>query len=292
MEVVGFSASILTFVAAAVTVSKSITNTLSAIKDGPEIIASLGHEISQLETILQRLSEAFSSTATPSDRPELLKLVEKCKHDLVGFETTLRQLDVSGADGRRGRLWRKLKFCLEEKDLDQIRHVVRGHINAFTLHLVIIQTRQQTLLTNILPTLQQIQQGVAAIQVSNTSATIMQVDTSGMSTRATGLEDMQSHISQKTALHDTIARLMKLLEKRPCIVDSEDSKEIVDDLERLLHFVQDELLSGKRGEGDVNRHEDVSQEVKLFTSLVVSSPSLRINHNGKSICCAKQLWLI
>jgi hypothetical protein len=289
MEAVGVSASILTFVTVAVSVSKSIHDILSAIKDGPEIIGFLNNEISQLEAILQRLLQVASLTTGPTDRLELEQLVKRCKDDLVGFEAKLRQLDVSGADGRRGRLWRKLKICLEEKDLDQIRHVVRWHVHLLTLHLVIVQSRQLPVLTYILPTLQQIRQGVAALQVSNTSAAMTQVDSSGISSRVTDLDDTQSNISQQTALDDTIARLMRLLEKRPCVVESDDSKEIVDDLERLLQFVQDGALSEMRGGGD---GEDVSNEVKLFTSLIVSAPSLRINQSGKSTSCAIYLWLI
>ncbi|RFN43296.1 hypothetical protein FIE12Z_12486 [Fusarium flagelliforme] len=274
MEAVGFGASLLTFVGAAVTVSKSIHEILSAIKDGPETIGFLNNEIFQLKGILQRLLQVYVSTAGLSDRPELEHLVQKCKDDLVGFEARLRQLDVSGADGRRGRLWRKLKICLEEKDLDQIRHVVRWHVHLLTLHLVIVQTRQLPALTDILPTLQQIRQGVTALQVSDTSAAMMQVHSSVMSSRVTELDDTQSDKSQPAGLDATIARLMRFLEKRPCVVESDDSKEMVDDLERLLQFVQDEVVSELRGGGG---GKDVSNEVKLFTSLIVSAPSLRIN---------------
>jgi len=291
MEVVGFSASILTFVGAAITVSKSIHNTLSAIKDGPEIITSLSHEISQLETILQRLSEVFSSTATPTDKPELEKLVKKCKSDLVGFETTLHQLDVSGADGRRGRLWRKLKFCLGEKDLDQMRHVVRGHFSVLTIHLGIVQAQQAPLSTDILSLLQQVHQGVLSLQLSNTCAVITQDNSFGTSPRVVELDDTQSDVSQQAVLNDVVARLMKLLEKKPCVVESDDSKEIVDDLEKLLQFVQDKALAERTGGEQGDEDEDVSSEVKLFTSLIVSAPSLRINQNGKPIRDATCLWL-
>lgn len=291
MEAVGFGASILTFVAAAVSVSKSIHDILSAIKDGPEIIGSLNGEISQLEAILQRLLQVASSIAEPTDRPELEHLVKRCKDDLVGFEAKLRQLDVSGADGRRGRLWRKLKICLEEKDLDQIRHVVRWHIHLLTLHLVIVQTRQLPVLTDILPALQKIRQGVTALQLSNTTAATTQVDSSGLSSRVTEPDDVQSHLSQQAALDDTIARLMNLLERRACVVESEDSKEIVEDLERLLQFVQNEALFEKSGRLDNGKGEDVSGEVKLLTSLILSAPALRINQNGKSISQALLPWL-
>jgi hypothetical protein len=58
-------------------------------------------------------------------------------------------------------------------------------------------------------------------------------------------------------------------------------------MERLIHFVQDGVLSEKGGGGD----QDVSNELKLLTSLIVSAPSLRLNQNGKSFCSALFLWL-
>lgn len=125
MEAVGFGASILTVVAAAISASKSIHDILTAIKDGPEIIGFLNSEVFQLEVILQRLLQVASSIAESTDRPELEHLVKRCKDDLVRFEAKIHQLDVSRAHGCRGRLWRKLKHRLERKDLSQIRHVVQ-----------------------------------------------------------------------------------------------------------------------------------------------------------------------
>lgn len=170
-------------------------------------------------------------------------------------------------------------------------------MHLLNFHLGIVQARQQTLsmdalqqiiLKNILPPLKQIQQDMAAMQMSQASVTMMQVDSEGMSSRVTELNDALSHVSRQAAVDDTILRLMKLLEKRPCVVESERSKEIVDDLERLLKFVHDEVLS-KRGARD---DEDVSQEMKLFTGLVTTAPFIRINQNGKLMRYDVYLWLI
>lgn len=139
------------------------------------------------------------------------------------------------------------------------------------------------MLTNIFPALQ--------LKLSNTTAATAQVDSSGLSSKVTELDDVKSPLSQQGALDYTIARLMNLLERRPCVVESEDSKEIVDDVERLSEFVQNEAPSKKSGRFDEGKGEDVSCEVKLLTSLVVSAPSLRINQNGKSIDRALLPWL-
>ncbi|KAF5230724.1 hypothetical protein FANTH_13716 [Fusarium anthophilum] len=335
MEPVGATASILTFVTVAFSATKSIYGALSAIKDGPEILGSINNEISHLQNILQRLLQVVSSTARPIDRSQLEQMVKKCRDDLVGFESKLRQLDVSGAHGRRGQLWRKLKICFEEKDLDRMRQSVGRHVQLLTLYLGTIQDQQSSLiatqsteilariqqlhqssstaaqsteildriqylqqtspsatqLNEVITCLQQLQQSMATLQVSNMSAQT-KIVSSGISSRVVELDDDNSPISQQTALDDTIARLMRLLEKRPSIVEFDDAQEIFEDLERLLHSVRDDARSTNVGEGDEDQGADVSKEMKLFTSLLFSAESLRVNQTGRSICLSTNQWLI
>ncbi|KAI1011900.1 hypothetical protein LB503_004280 [Fusarium chuoi] len=129
MEAVGAGASILTFITVAFSVTQSIHSALSAIKDGPQVIRLLADEISQLRSILHRLNE-------------LNGLAKKCKDDLSALNSRLESFDVATSDGRRGRLWRNLKLSFSEKDLDQIRHVVRGHVQHLTVRLNLIQVQQ------------------------------------------------------------------------------------------------------------------------------------------------------
>ncbi|KAI1011823.1 hypothetical protein LB503_004774 [Fusarium chuoi] len=325
MEPVGATASILTFVTVAVSATKSIYGALSAIKDGPEILSSVNNEISQLQNILQRLLQVVSSTASPTDRSNLEQMAKKCRDDLVGFEAKLRQLDVSGADGRRDQLWRKLKICFEEKDLDRMRQSVGRHVQLLTLYLCTIQDQQVSLiaiqsteilarihqlqqssptatqstdmlahihslqqtsateaqLNEVLVSLQQLQQDMAVLRVSSTSA-----QSKNVSSRVVELDDKNSPISQQTALDDTIARLMRLVEKKPSTMEFGDAQEIFADLERLLQSVGDDVHSSKAREGDQNKHTDVSNEMKLFTSLIFSAQTLRVNQTGKLICFA------
>ncbi|KAG5813384.1 hypothetical protein H9Q74_003279 [Fusarium xylarioides] len=326
MELVGATASILTFVTVAVSATKSIYGALSAIKDGPEILSSIKDEVSQLQSILQRILQVASSTVRPADRSELEQMVKKCRDDLVGFEAKLRKLDVSGADGRRGQLWRKFKICFEEKDLDRMRHSVGSHVQLLTLYLGTIQDQQSSLiatqsteilahihqlqqtsptatqstemlariqqlqqtsptatqLNEVLVSLQQLQQDMAVLQVSSSWAQT-NVGSSGISSRVVELDDQNSPISQQSALDDTISRLMQLLEKKPSIIEFDDAQEIFDDLERLLQSVRDDANSSKVGEGEEDQDADVSREMKLFTSLIFSAQSLRVNQAGKPI---------
>ncbi|KAG4272643.1 hypothetical protein FPRO04_10385 [Fusarium proliferatum] len=305
MEPVGATASIITFVTVAVSATKSIYGVLSAIKDGPEILGSINNEISQLQNILQRLLQVVSSTASPTDRSNLEQMAKECRDDLVVFVAKLRQLDVSGVDGRRGQLWRKLKICFEEKDLDRMRQSVGRHVQLLTLYLGTIQDQQVSLiatqstdmlahiqslqqtsateaqLNEVLVSLQQLQQDMAVLRVSSTSA-----QTKTVSSRVVELDDKYLPISQQTALDAAIARLMRLVEKKPSTMEFGDAQEIFADLERLLQSVGDDVHSSKAREGDQNKDTDVSNEMKLFASLIFSAQTLRVNQTGKLICLA------
>ncbi|KAF5969095.1 hypothetical protein FCOIX_11063 [Fusarium coicis] len=133
-----------------------------------------------------------------------------------------------------------------------------------------------TQLNEVLVSLQQLQQDMAVLQISSTSAQT-KIGSSGISPRVEELDDENSPISQQTAFDDTIARLMRLLEKKPCTIEFDDAQEIFDDLERLLQSLRDDAQSAKPGEGNRDNDTDVSKEMRLFTSLVFSAQSLRVN---------------
>ncbi|KAM0355178.1 hypothetical protein ACHAPU_001043 [Fusarium lateritium] len=251
--------------------------------DGPRVIRHLSDEVAQLESIIQRLSQLSFASIGTFDESELKGLVRKCSDDLASFESNLRLLDVSGADGRRGRLWRKLKLCFTEKDLDQIRHVVRGHVQLLTFRLGIVQVQQGSFTAvqseKIFGLLQQLQQNVAALQAAQIPSQNVSEDPGVNTTDQMDLDDPTTPPSLDSGLDDSIARLMRLLEKKPCVIESDDSQELVEDLERLLQSVQKDSGLPKTCACQVNS-EDVSKEVKLITNIILSAPSIQINQSG------------
>ncbi|KAF4343493.1 hypothetical protein FBEOM_2519 [Fusarium beomiforme] len=276
MEAVGAGASILTFITVAFSVTKSIHEALSSIKDGPQILRFLVDEIFQLESILQRLSQ-------------LEGLAKKCKDDLTAFDSQLKTLDVSGSDGRRGRLWRKLRLCFSEKDLDQIRHVVRGHVQHLTVRLNLIQVQHgsftATQSTQILSLLQQLKQDVAELQNSNSTTIGTEEHSPFTPARIMEVNDDEMDYSPDPSLDESINRLMRLLEKKPCVVESDDSEELLEDLAHLLECVQKDAEAADSEGACQNCSENVSKELKLMTSIILSAPSTMINGNG-----TKRLW--
>ncbi|KAM0551374.1 hypothetical protein ACHAPJ_008483 [Fusarium lateritium] len=238
MEAVGAGASLLTFLTVAFSVTKSIHDALSAIKDGPQVIQYLSDDFAQLQTILQKLSQTPFTSINVTDKSELEGLAKKCNGDLVDFDTKLRLLDVSGAGGRRDRLWRKLKLCFTEKDLDQMRHVVQGHVQVLTIRLNLVQIQQvsftATQSTEILSLLQQLRQDVAVLKITDSPAPTSPADSAHITSRVTEVDDTETAPSPDAALGGSIARLMRLLEKKPCVVESDEAEDLVDDLEQLL----------------------------------------------------------
>ncbi|KAF5716073.1 hypothetical protein FMUND_6524 [Fusarium mundagurra] len=281
MEAVGAGASILTFVTVAFSVTQSIHSALSAIKDGPQVIRLLTDETSQLKSILQRLNEVSFVSIDDIDKSQLNNLAKKCKDDLSALNSRLKSLDVATSDGRKGRLWRKLKLSFSEKDLDQIRHAVRGHVQHLTVRLNLIQAQQgsftATQSTQILDLLQQLKEDISALQTTNTASLIADEESPSTSARVTELDDEEMDCSSDTSLDESIDRLMRLLEKKPCVVESDDSEELLKDIEHLLECIRKDSESVKSGGACQNCQPDISKELKLMEHIILSSTSMMIN---------------
>ncbi|KAF4947376.1 hypothetical protein FGADI_10447 [Fusarium gaditjirri] len=295
MEAVGAGASILTFITVAFSVAQSINSALSAIKDGPEVIRLLTDEIAQLESVLQRLKGLSFVSVHDIDRSQLEALAKKCKDDLAELDFRLKSLDISTSDGRRGRLWRKLKLCFSEKELDHIRFVVQGHVQHLTIRLHLIQAQQVSFTaeqsTQILTDLQQLKQEIAALRISS-AATLVTEESPSTSARVTEVGDDEMDCSQDTTLDDcsqdttldeSINRLMRLLEKKPCVVESDDSEELLKDIEHLLECVRKDAEPVESEETCQNCREDVSKELALMANIIFSSPSMMINQTGDGV---------
>ncbi|KAH7212272.1 hypothetical protein DER44DRAFT_214536 [Fusarium oxysporum] len=285
MEAIGVGASILTFI----TFAHSIHSALSAIKDGPEVIRLLADEIAKLESILQRLNQVSFVSIDNIDRSQLESLAKKCKDDLVKLDSRLKSFDVSTSDGRRGHLWRKLKLCFSEKDLDHIRHVVQGHLQHLTIRFHLIQAQQVsftvTQSTQILSDLQQLKQEIAALQTTSVATLVTDEKSPSTSARVTEVDDEEMDCSPDTPLDEIINRLMRLLEKNPCVVESDDSEELLKDIEHLLECIRNDAKPVESEGTCQNCRQDLSKELALMANIILSSPSLMINQAG-----ATRLW--
>ncbi|KAM5341791.1 hypothetical protein ACJ41O_014822 [Fusarium nematophilum] len=271
MDPVSAGASVVTFLTLAYSVSKTVRDLLSAISDGPQILGRLIHEIAQLESILQRLQQVSFGSASPADTAELARLAQKCADDLTGFNSKLQRLNVSAADSRGGRLWRRLKSCFTEKDLEQMRELIQTHVLMLTVRLNLLQTEQlsfsQTQSTEILGLLQQLKQDVAALQPSSSSSAASENPTASDS-----MEIDEEVLRTSSALEASITRLMRLLEKKACAVESDDAEELIEDFESLLKAIQaGTAVPPEAPKGidyaDNDADDDVSKELKLVRNI-------------------------
>ncbi|CVK86527.1 uncharacterized protein FMAN_06203 [Fusarium mangiferae] len=290
MEAVGAGASILTLITVAFSVTQSIHSGLSAIKDGPGVIRSLTREIAQLESVLQRLKQIPFASINNIDRSQLKALAKRCKGDLAELDHRLKSLDVSTLDGRRGRLWRNLKLCFSEKELDHIRNAVQSHLHHLTIQFHIIQARQLSLTatqsTQILSDLQHLKQEIAALRINSTASLVTEEESPSTSVRVTEVDDEEMDCSPDTSLDESINRLMRLLEKKPCVVESDDSEELLKDIEYLLDYIRNDAEPVESEGACQNCQQDVSKELKLMANIILSSPSMMINQTDAT----KRFW--
>ena len=289
MDPLSAGASVLTFLGLAFAVTKAIHDGLTTIKDGPQVIRDLSNEFAQLRNILERLSRIPMSIA---DATEVDGLAKKWNEDVAGFEARLRRLDASGADGRKRRAWRKLKFYFTEKDLEQMRHVVRGHIQLLTVRLNILQVQQGCFSaaqsTEILNLLQKLREDVATLHRVNP---VHAAGEDSTHRRVVELDKTNEMPDVGSNLDCNITRLMGLLGKKPCVIASDDAQELVGDLEHLIQSIQRDAatrtvlektfceVSARR-----SRNDDVTRELKVLMGLISSAPSMKINQRGNTPC--------
>ena len=277
-------ASILTVLTVAFSLTKSINEALAAAKDGPEIIQFLKGDTSQLQSVLQKLLQISLTSISDPERLELIGLVKKCEDDLASLNAKLSHLDISGCGGRMGRLWGRLKLSLKERDLHQIRHVIQGHVQILTLRLGLIQVQQSSLTVTqsiaMSGTLQELSQAVGALKMPETPFHNDNADLPGTEARVTELDDTTSLIQKDSVLDGSITRLMRLLEIKPCIVDTDGIPDLSGDLERLIVSVRKEFAQANRNIRMQGGRLDISTELKRMQGLVASSPSVMINKSG------------
>ncbi|KAH7137398.1 hypothetical protein B0J13DRAFT_609452 [Dactylonectria estremocensis] len=116
MEAIGAGANVLAFVILGLKSAKFVHETLSAMHDGPQIVQQVAQDILQLHWILERLS---NSRAAASDTP-LVSHAQRCVQDLRVLAETVQKLQPTLSEKATGRLWKRFRTVLSEKDLARI----------------------------------------------------------------------------------------------------------------------------------------------------------------------------
>lgn len=127
------AASLIAFITIGVQSTKIIYDTLSAIKDGPEVVARAAKDIQRLSIILKSLEPTCA--VDPAWGQELRQHLQECTTDLGTFERWLGKFTIGNADSRLERLCKQVKTALGKKDLSDLHTLVASHIAHLNLYL-------------------------------------------------------------------------------------------------------------------------------------------------------------
>ena len=112
-----------------------IYEALSSIQDGPESVRLAANNVNQLRSILERLQHQQSLTDLDDDEAHL----RQCADDVEVIANKLMRLQISPYEKRSGKIWKRIKAALNEKDLDRMNIVIASHSTALNLRLIVQQ---------------------------------------------------------------------------------------------------------------------------------------------------------
>lgn len=131
MEAVGAGASVLTFITVAVGTAKLVYETLNSVKDGPRNVKKTADTILQVHSTLEQLLPLCQTTGSDG----LYNDTKSCIADLDSFAAKVVKLQVLAGERRNGRLWKRLKAFVSEKELDEAKETMSRHCARLNLRL-------------------------------------------------------------------------------------------------------------------------------------------------------------
>lgn len=136
MDALSAGAGAVAFITLALQSTKVLYTIISAIRDYPKHVKDLSHDIEQLQSILGRLAQC---QAILQDDQSLTVLTRRCSDDISLFVCRLRKMQISPTEQCTGKIWKKLRAVMSEKDLDAMRFSIHGHVTSLGLQLSIVQ---------------------------------------------------------------------------------------------------------------------------------------------------------
>ncbi|KAI9154913.1 Palmitoyltransferase akr1 [Paramyrothecium foliicola] len=131
MEAVGAGASVMTLVVVALQVAKRTYETLSSIKDGPDIVIKVASRFNQIFWILENLRRSRVALHDAA----LAQHLELCVAELRTASELVQKLQPPPHGPSSGRLWKRLRTFLNEGDLERINVQLIGLITTLNLRL-------------------------------------------------------------------------------------------------------------------------------------------------------------
>lgn len=137
------------------TVTRSIYDTISAIRNGPELVQRTRENVLQFHRLLERIRQIYVHDGRPTDdaleHAGLFDIIDASAADLNKFASKLRGLQSTHEQNTSGRLWTRLKVLVSEKDLEIITAKISRHSSRISMHLD-LTNRYMSRLSNVLVT--------------------------------------------------------------------------------------------------------------------------------------------
>lgn len=292
-EPLSTGASVLAFVGLALSSAKAIYEVLSAVKDGPQNVKSVADAAKQLGDILDRIAQLQVETIDDADMAKLAALSSHYEADLAEFTSRLKRLHLSQDERRVGRLWKRLKAAITEKELAYMRERIRDHIGVVNTWLTVLTTARISQISLSVTQSSQILDLLLKLQ-AEFHGSLPSKDSKQPPSDASP-QPARSSIAQASdgvdaKLEEVIDRLVLAVKDKKCTVDSDDAEELMADLQTLLDSAREKELqpipSGTAA--DMERitssgtPTDVLKELKLASSLIFSAPSISLNLTGRA----------
>ncbi|KAI9694232.1 MAG: hypothetical protein M1820_009090 [Bogoriella megaspora] len=167
---------------------------------------------------------------------------------MAGFESILQRMCLSTGERLSGRLWRKLKVVISEKDLDRMRDTIRFHVSALNIELTLLQSNHISFSTRqsseIIELLKQLKSDAAEhhnLRHSASNETVIPriaTEPTVGETGGVGEGDYQAAEAIDTRLEESVARLMRIVKEKECTVELNDTEQLLDDLQTLFESAQ------------------------------------------------------
>ena len=136
MDGVSGAASVITVVGMALTSVKIMHETISKVRDGPNIVVRTALALEDLQKLLERIRGM--NARLPSSNTDLQGLIQRCATGLKAFEKKIGGLRILPTDKRSGKAWKRVKTVLKQDDFQQMWEMINQQIRALNLGLQMV----------------------------------------------------------------------------------------------------------------------------------------------------------
>lgn len=125
------------------TITKTICDTISAIRNGPDLVRKTAESVLQFHGLLERIQQLHAHNNHPIDSTSieyagLVNAVKASVVDVHDFAAKLQSLQLTHGQKVAGRVWNRLKTVVSEKDLEAITTKISRHNGNISTHLEVI----------------------------------------------------------------------------------------------------------------------------------------------------------